>query len=116
MNTRISVALIMLFVACAQDPPPGHFGSPQRGRALLAHYGCAACHAIDHASSNGMVGPPLTNMGSRSYIAGRFPNEPIDMQRWLQSPQTMKPGTTMPDLGVTDRDARDLAAYLATLR
>ena len=63
-----------------------------------------------------MVGPTLTGMGSRSYIAGRFPNKPIDMEEWLQHPQKMKPGTAMPHLGVIDRDARDIAAYLATLR
>ncbi len=63
-----------------------------------------------------MVGPALTGMGNRSYIAGRFPNEPIDMEEWLQHPQAMKPGTAMPDLGVTQRDASDLASYLATLK
>ena len=100
----------------ADSPPPGYLGSPDRGRILVSQYGCPACHTVTSADAKGLVGPPLTGFANRSYIAGRFPNEPIDMQQWLQHPQAMKPGTSMPDLGVTERDAYDIAAYLATLR
>jgi cytochrome c2 len=100
----------------ADDPPPGYLGSPDRGEMLVSRYGCTACHVIAKEEAKGLVGPPLTGFANRSYIAGRFPNEPIDMQQWLQHPQTMKPGTSMPDLGVSERDACDIAAYLATLR
>ena len=100
----------------ADEPPPGYLGSPERGRVLVAQYGCPACHVVTHEDAKGLVGPPLTGIANRSYIAGRFPNEPIDMQQWLKHPQTMKPGTSMPDLGVTERDAHDITAYLATLR
>ena len=89
--------------------PPGVLGDARRGRVLLSVYGCIACH-------DGHVGPPLTRMGARSYIAGRIPNIPIEMQQWIEHPQSMKPGTAMPDVGVGQRDARDIAAYLATLR
>ncbi len=98
------------------EPPAGYNGSPQRGRALLPRYGCPACHLIPGAAPGGMVGPPLTNMATRGYIAGRFPNEAIELEEWLEHPQQMKPGTSMPDLGVSERDARDIAAYLATLK
>jgi cytochrome c1 len=37
------------------------------------------------------------------------------MVRWLQAPQKLKPGSAMPDLGLSERDARDIAAYLETL-
>jgi cytochrome c1 len=100
----------------AHDSPPGYLGSPQLGRALLPRYGCPACHLIPGAAPGGMVGPPLTEIGSRGYIAGRFPNEPIELEEWLEHPQAMKPGTAMPDLDVSERDARDIAAYLATLK
>jgi cytochrome c len=102
--------------APADTPPPGYLGSPKRGRALVAQYGCTACHDVMSEEVKGMVGPPLTHMANRSYIAGRFANEPIDMEQWLQHPQAMKPGTSMPDLGVNERDAHDIAAYLASLR
>jgi cytochrome c1 len=55
-------------------------------------------------------------MGTRRYIAGRLPNTPNNLIGWLQSPQSIEPGSVMPNLGVTQRDARDMAAYLYTLR
>jgi cytochrome c len=112
-----AVALLLAWRhAPADNPPTGYLGSPKRGHALVAQYGCTACHVIAPEEPKGMVGPPLTHMANRSYIAGRFANEPIDMEQWLEHPQSMKPGTSMPDLGVNERDAEDMAAYLATLR
>ena len=96
--------------------PTGFLGDPQRGRALVAAYGCPSCHAIGSGAAQGMVGPPLNDIGARSYIAGRFPNIPGVMKQWIQYPRELKPGTAMPDLGVNGRDAEDIAAYLGTLR
>lgn len=94
----------------------GLLGDPDRGRSLVAAYGCASCHVVGRGAVRGMVGPPLDDVGARSYIAGRFPNVPGVMQQWLEHPQQMKPGTAMPDLSIGRRDAADIAAYLATLR
>jgi cytochrome c2 len=91
-------------------------GNASRGRELVIKYGCPSCHMLPDAGPEGLVGPSLDDMGGRSYIAGRFPNEEIWMTLWLQKPQELKPGTAMPDLNVDERDARDMAAYLATLR
>jgi cytochrome c2 len=91
-------------------------GNANRGRELIVKYGCPSCHMLPDAGPRGLVGPSLDDMGGRSYIAGRFPNEEIWMTLWLQKPQELKPGTAMPDLNVDERDARDMAAYLATLR
>lgn len=99
-----------------QTDPIGYSGNWRRGRALVTRYGCPSCHLIPDAAPQGAVGPPLTNMGRRSYIGGRFPNHEIWMTLWLKDPQQLKPGTAMPNLDVGERDARDMAAYLATLR
>ena len=108
------VAVAAPFIARRVDArhvaPVGYVGDPERGRALFGAYGCGSCH------TTGMVGPPLDDIGARSYIAGQFPNIRGVMLQWLQHPQAMKPGTAMPELGVTRQDADDLAAYLATLR
>ena len=91
-------------------------GQPERGRALLSRYQCGSCHAIPEAVSHSVrVGPPLDGFGRRSFIAGTIPNGPANLQRWLQDPKAMVPATTMPDVGVTPDDARDLAAYLLSL-
>lgn len=96
--------------------PIGYSGDYRRGRTLVTRFGCPSCHVIPDAVPRGMVGPPLTSMGGRSYIAGRFPNDEIWMTLWLEDPPALKPGTVMPNLNIGERDARDIAAYLATLR
>jgi cytochrome c1 len=62
------------------------------------------------------VGPPLDRYGRRVYIVGRLPNTPENLTAWLRTPQRYEPGGAMPNLDVTERDARDIAAYLYTLR
>ncbi|WP_166825806.1 c-type cytochrome [Thalassoroseus pseudoceratinae] len=91
--------------------------SPQaqadHGQTLLFAYGCATCHTISGISdSPGNIGPPLTDWKRRKYIAGQLPNEREMLIRWLMDPQEVEPGTAMPDLGVTEDDAIDMAAYL----
>ena len=93
-------------------------GTPEQGeRAIKQKYGCGACHVIPGvAGATGMVGPPLTNWAKRVYIAGSLPNTPDNLVLWIRQPQAIEPGTAMPDLGVSEEDARDIAAYLYTLR
>jgi cytochrome c2 len=64
------------------------------------------------AGANGKVGPYLTNLSDRQIIAGRLSNSPDNLEHWIQDPQGVSPGTAMPYMGVTDADARDIAAYL----
>ncbi len=92
-------------------------GNARRGATVIVAYGCGACHVIPgiHAA-NGMVGPPLMYMSRRTMIAGELPNTPENMVRWIKNPPSVEPGTAMPRLGLTDQQARDVAAYLYTLR
>lgn len=93
-----------------------HQGDPDRGAKLIAQYGCGSCHEVPGVNgANGLVGPPLTAFGKRSYIAGQLPNNAANLQRWIEDPQAVEPGTAMPNLGVTSIDARDIAAYLLSL-
>ncbi len=91
-------------------------GDPARGRVTIQAYGCGSCHMIPGAEANGTVGPPLLHFAQRVYIAGVMPNTLERLITWLTVPQAVKPGTAMPDLGLTDGEARDVAAYLYTLR
>ena len=63
-----------------------------------------------------MVGPPLDHIASRQIIAGKVQNTPQNMMQWLQNPQAMSPNNSMPNLGVTPADARDLTAFLMRLK
>jgi cytochrome c len=92
-------------------------GDPARGKTAINRYGCAACHQIPGVSgAQGLVGPPLDGIARRSYIGGVLGNTPENMIRWIQNPQAVDQKTAMPNLGVTDAEARDIAAYLYTLR
>lgn len=92
-------------------------GNPDRGPALMRSYGCGTCHTIAGVSgANGLVGPPLTGIAQRAYIAGVLPNAPENMVRWIENPKAVDSLTAMPVLGVSPADARDMAAYLYTLR
>lgn len=92
-------------------------GDPGRGKQELAGFGCGSCHTIDGVTgAHGKVGPPLTGIGERSMIAGEAANTPENLVRWIENPQSIEPNTAMPNLGVGDQAARDMAAYLYTLR
>lgn len=92
-------------------------GSVDRGRQSLAAMGCGSCHTIAGVDgANGKVGPPLTGIASRSIIAGQLANTPDNMIRWIVDPPAIEPRTAMPNLHVSEASARDIAAYLYTLR
>jgi putative membrane protein len=90
---------------------------PARGRVAIRRYGCGSCHDIPGITGAvGMVGPPLGKISQRVFIAGVLPNDPDNMIRWIENPQAVDAKTAMPNVGASARDARDIAAYLYTLR
>ena len=115
---KVIVALlpVVAFAACKGQPPSSDSitgGNPQRGLDAIQRYGCGACHRIDGVpGAYGKVGPTLQNIGERAYVAGKLPNTPHNLQTWIRFPQRIAPGNAMPDLAVSEIDARDIAAYL----
>ncbi|CAB3684783.1 c-type cytochrome [Achromobacter piechaudii] len=107
------------------DPPPApkpapaadtRLGDAMAGRDALQQYLCVTCHAIPGVpGARHHVGPSLEGMADRSRIAGVVANSPENMRQWLMDPQGVKPGTAMPELGLREQDARDIAAFLQTL-
>lgn len=116
----LQVMLCVLLAACGRDEQQllqVAGGDPARGIALMAQYQCGACHAIPEVrAAGGDSGPSLDKFGRRSYIAGRLPNMPDKLVAWIVDPPAMVPGTRMPAMGVSQDDARDIAAALYTLR
>jgi cytochrome c1 len=106
--------------ACGQEMqavPVFATADAQRGKRAIHQYACNACHTIPGVTSSGpQVGPPLAGIGNRMLIAGVLANNPENLARWLRETQQVKPMTAMPQMGVTAQDARDMAAYLGTLR
>jgi cytochrome c len=124
MDHLLRFAVLLMFAAligCGQDARgvvlSESVGDPARGKQAMRTYGCGSCHVIPGIpGAEGTVGAPLTDFARRGFIAGSLPNTPENLIAWLRNPQEIEPGTVMPNLNVTDADARDMAAYLATLR
>jgi cytochrome c2 len=97
--------------------PDNFNGDPQRGAELVNSYGCGGCHDIPGiANADGNVGPPLQRIGTRTYIAGFLQNSPDNMAFWIQEPQRVLPGNAMPRMNIPQKDARDIAAFMYTLK
>jgi cytochrome c1 len=111
-------AALVCVLGCSAPPSTSVAGGdPQRGQQALQRYGCGACHEIPGVpGARGAVGPSLAKFGQRTMVAGRLANTPDNLMRWIQEPQSIEPGNAMPNLGVSTADARDIAAYLYTLR
>jgi cytochrome c2 len=88
-------------------------GDAGQGKDWIVQYGCGSCHTIGGVpGADAKVGPPLTDFYERDYVAGLLPNTWENLTKWIQNPQHIKPGTAMPNLGVSESEARDIAAYL----
>lgn len=107
---------------CASDEAPRSFGTAiygnsRLGKKLIADYGCGSCHIIPGIpNARGLVGPPLNFFSERTMIAGEVPNLPDNLIRWVKDPLSIEPKTAMPNVGLSEAQARDVAAYLYTLR
>jgi cytochrome c2 len=114
---RLAVAFCLTLAACGAERSPALGGDPERGRLALRQFGCGTCHRIPGvAAARGDVGPSLAGVGSRVYLAGRLPNTPENLAHWIRAPQAIDPRTAMPDMQVGEAHARDMVAFLATLR
>lgn len=123
LTTHLTAGTVLvcavLASGCTKEAPASRVagGDPERGRLLVQQYQCAACHFIPEVQGpNGDAGPSLQSMGRMSYIAGSIPNQPENMIRFLQNPPAVKPGTLMPALGISNDEARHMAAFMYSLK
>ncbi len=87
------------------------------GRRIYENTACVNCHAISGTPSNGRFGPNLTHLMRRATIAsGAAPNTHENLRQWIQNPDSIKPGSLMPAMQVSEKDLDALTAYLETLR
>lgn len=91
-------------------------GDARHGVQIIRDIGCGNCHTIPGIrGADGVVGPSLGGVGRRVFLAGVLRNTPANMILWLRTPQKVIPGNAMPDSGLSEKDARDVAVYLASL-
>jgi cytochrome c oxidase subunit II len=101
----------------AQQEPANQDGKEAEGRHVFETTACVNCHAIAGSNGTGRFGPDLTHLMSRHTIAaGAAANTPKDLRQWIQNPDSIKPGSLMPAMKVSDADLNALVHYLETLR
>jgi cytochrome c1 len=116
----VALPLALLMAGCVEESgrvATTGGGDAERGAALIRDKGCGACHRIPGIrGADGLVGPPLDDFGRRVYVAGMLPNTRDGLVRWLLDPQAIVPGNAMPDVGLSETEAQDVARYLHELR
>lgn len=116
----IVMALALVLTGC--KPPPERAqamptANASHGLKVIRQTGCGACHQIPGLSwPKGRLGPNLDGFAERTLIAGELPNRPDLLSRWVRNAPGLIPGTAMPAVPMSKEDARDVAAYLYTLR
>jgi len=125
---RLSAAALMglVLTACSSansNPAPDlaqqirALGDPPKGKDLILAVGCGSCHMVPGiVGADGTVGPPLDHMARRQYVAGVLRNTPENLVHWIQHPQQVVPGNAMPEMGISEEEAKQMAAYLYTLQ
>ena len=119
-NSLILICAALVLAGCGNPSRVAQVttgGNIVRGAQMITYYGCGSCHIIPGISgASGLAGPPLSGIANRIYIAGVLQNTPVNMMRWIENPKAVDEKTVMPNLGVTHKDAADIAGYLYTLQ
>lgn len=117
LRRRLLLALVAAawLPACGGEAPSLSVegASGERGAEIIREVGCGSCHLIPGLpQADGRVGPELRDVDDERFIAGDIPNTPENLVQWIMGPQRFEPDTVMPDLGLDEEQARDVAAYL----
>lgn len=90
-------------------------GNPNRAPVVLRRYGCGGCHTIPGIpGADGQVGASLADIRKRVFVGGAATNSAENLVRWIILPQSFSPTSAMPATGISESEARDVAAYLYT--
>lgn len=111
-------SLAALLCAChGQTHVARPTGSAHLGAITITRQACGSCHVIPGIEeADGRVGPPLVHFAAQQTIAGKLPNTPNNLARFLKSPRSVVRNGAMPNLGLSDDQVRDITAYLYELK
>lgn len=98
-------------------PPPPTDSTAQRGQQIFLQSVCTQCHAVAGTTASARVGPDLTHVASRHFIAAAsMRNAHDNLKAWIKDPQGIKPGVRMPMNTFTEEDLNALVTYLENLK
>lgn len=110
----------MLLSACGASPvdaPHAEEAAIERGKAAAERLGCGACHDMPGVDwPKGRTGPSLAGFGDRALIAGSLPNRTALLAKFIRDAPALVPESGMPTVPMHDGEARDIAAWLSSLR
>lgn len=87
------------------------------GQTVFMHNACINCHTVAGTVATGRFGPDLTHLASRDTIAsGAIPNSAENLRKWIDDPNSMKPGSLMPAMHLNSHDLDAITVYLTQLR
>lgn len=87
------------------------------GQKVFMHNACINCHAVTGTPATGRYGPDLTHFASRDTLAsGAIENNPENLRKWINDPNSMKPGSLMPAMHLNDHDLGVVTTYLSRLK
>ncbi len=119
ISRMLASSCVWTLLGCSSGgyEPEVHDGDAARGRLAIADLECGACHVIPGIPGAwGHVGPPLADYAHNVYIAGKYPNVPEVLVRFVRDAPSLAPDTAMPAIEMSDAQARDIAAYLYSLK
>ena len=104
--------------ASSQQPAPEPVTDSQKfGRDIFLKSVCTQCHTIQGTPANGRVGPNLTHVGGKPYIASAsLQNDRENLMHWISDPQSIKPGIRMPMNTYSQDELNALVDYLQSLK
>jgi cytochrome c len=85
---------------------------PAAVSAVVSQYGCTSCHMVPGFGGGGNTGPSLEHVGSLPSIVGVLANTPANLAKWIENPNAVRPGSGMPDFGLSAAQAQAVANYL----
>jgi len=90
----------------------------QKGKETFLSLACVGCHTVKGTQASGKIGPELTHVASKPSIAGGVlsPVNEANLTRWISNPPAVKPGTVMPNLGLSEAQVHDIVQWLLTLK
>jgi cytochrome c oxidase subunit 2 len=119
MLLRVYVDTPEQFAAWAkgQQQPGVQDPAVAAGRRAFESQACMNCHTVAGTAAHGQFGPDLTHLASRKTLAaGATENTTQELEKWIDDPDLIKPGSLMPSMHLTPDQVREIAAYLNTLR
>ena len=103
--------------AANQERPAVNDPAVAEGKQVFEHTACVNCHTVAGTVAQGRFGPDLTHLASRDTIAsGAIKNTPENLRKWIEDPDSMKPGCLMPKMRLDDHELDVITAYMDSLR